>query len=238
MSTTKIANSERQFAQAIHCQSFVKLPIHSKSFCKSKMAVCTLDNVCYGRMSIFRFYRVNLWHCLAPTVQVRTTLLRSLLKLVPLSSGSITLGKDIRVGYVPQLKDFAPKLPIQVGTLVQRWGWMGKIICLVCLAPKNLRRFWQTAKQKNIWWIKPLRKSAANHFVMHRLPCSRVVSSSMRIAQALVAEPDVLLMDEPLLSLDVASQYVVSDILAHRKQAHHTAILMISHELEPIIPLR
>ncbi|HCN14890.1 MAG TPA: ABC transporter ATP-binding protein, partial [Moraxellaceae bacterium] len=26
MSTTKIANSERQFAQAIHCQSFVKLP--------------------------------------------------------------------------------------------------------------------------------------------------------------------------------------------------------------------
>ena len=70
---------------------------------------------------------------------------------------------------------------------------------------------------------------------IHQL--STGMKQRVAIARALVMEPDVLLMDEPLLSLDVASQYVVSDILAHRKQAHHTAILMISHELEPIIPL-
>ena len=178
MSTTKIANSERQFAQAIHCQSFVKLPQSQQVILQVKDASMHFGQRLLWQDVNFSILSGEFVALLGANGTGKTTLLRSLLKLVPLSSGSITLGKDIRVGYVPQLKDFAPKLPIRGRDLVQL-GLDGENYLFGLFSPKKtLGSFWQTAKQKNIWWIKPLRKSAVSHFVMRRLPCSRVVSSS------------------------------------------------------------
>lgn len=238
MSTTKIANSERQFAQAIHCQSFVKLPQSQQVILQVKDASMHFGQRLLWQDVNFSILSGEFVALLGANGTGKTTLLRSLLKLVPLSSGSITLGKDIRVGYVPQLKDFAPKLPIRGRDLVQL-GLDGENYLFGLFSPKKtLGSFWQTAKQKKYLVDKAIAEVGGESFCDAPLTMlSGGEQQRMRIAQALVAEPDVLLMDEPLLSLDVASQYVVSDILAHRKQAHHTAILMISHELEPIMPL-
>ena len=60
----------------------------------------------------------------------------------------------------------------------------------------------------------------------------------LRVAQALVGDPSVLLCDEPLLSLDLAHQQVV--ILADRPAQARGATppsLFVTHEINPILPL-
>lgn len=170
----------------------------------------------------------------------KTTLLQSLLKLNTLSSGQVKLAPRLTLGYVPQLKNFDPKLPIRGRDLVKfgldgkqyglgRWSWLG-------LGRRDAKNM--SSAQKNYRIDKAIDEVGGRAFADAPLNMlSGGEQQRMRIAQALVSEPDLLLMDEPLLSLDVASQQVVCEILAHRKQAHATAILMISHELMPIVPL-
>ena len=142
MSTTKIANSERQFAQAIHCQSFVKLPQSQQVVLQVKDGSMYFGQRLLWQDVNFSILSGEFVALLGANGTGKTTLLRSLLKLVPLSSGSITLGKDIRVGYVPQLKDFAPKLPIRGRDLVQL-GLDGENYLFGLFSPKKtLGSFW------------------------------------------------------------------------------------------------
>ncbi|MDQ4093727.1 MAG: ATP-binding cassette domain-containing protein, partial [Actinomycetota bacterium] len=58
----------------------------------------------------------------------------------------------------------------------------------------------------------------------------------LRVAQALVGDPDVLLCDEPLLSLDPAHQQVVSGLIDARRRTAGTAVLFVTHEINPVLP--
>ncbi len=56
------------------------------------------------------------------------------------------------------------------------------------------------------------------------------------IARALAAEPDLLIMDEPMAGVDLASQEVLADTL--RTQVERgTTVLLVLHELGPLEPL-
>ncbi|WP_373865302.1 metal ABC transporter ATP-binding protein [Nocardia shimofusensis] len=59
----------------------------------------------------------------------------------------------------------------------------------------------------------------------------------LRVAQALVGDPKVLLCDEPLLSLDMANQRLVAELIDRRRRTHDTAVVFVTHEINPILPL-
>ncbi|MGV9482943.1 ATP-binding cassette domain-containing protein, partial [Gordonia aichiensis] len=59
----------------------------------------------------------------------------------------------------------------------------------------------------------------------------------LRVAQALVGDPAVLLCDEPLLSLDLANQRLVAELVDKRRREHDTAVLFVTHEINPILPM-
>jgi zinc/manganese transport system ATP-binding protein len=59
----------------------------------------------------------------------------------------------------------------------------------------------------------------------------------LRVAQALVGDPRVLLCDEPLLSLDLAHQQSVSHLIDARRRTAGTAVVFVTHEINPILPL-
>ncbi|MGF1426019.1 metal ABC transporter ATP-binding protein [Kitasatospora sp. LaBMicrA B282] len=56
------------------------------------------------------------------------------------------------------------------------------------------------------------------------------------IARALVGAPDLLVLDEPLAGVDLASQQVLADTL-RREVARGAAVLVVLHELGPLAPL-
>ena len=60
----------------------------------------------------------------------------------------------------------------------------------------------------------------------------------LRVAQALATDPAVLLCDEPLLSLDLNHQQMVVDLIDRRRREHDTAVLFVTHEINPILPYR
>jgi len=57
------------------------------------------------------------------------------------------------------------------------------------------------------------------------------------VAQALVGSPEVLLCDEPLLSLDLAHQRAVSELIDRTRREAEVAVLFVTHEINPILPL-
>jgi zinc/manganese transport system ATP-binding protein len=57
----------------------------------------------------------------------------------------------------------------------------------------------------------------------------------LRVAQALVGDPSVLLCDEPLLSLDLAHQHAVAALIDTRRKNHGTTVLFVTHEINPIL---
>ncbi|MFF0832640.1 MULTISPECIES: metal ABC transporter ATP-binding protein [unclassified Streptomyces] len=56
------------------------------------------------------------------------------------------------------------------------------------------------------------------------------------IARALVAEPELLIMDEPMAGVDLASQEVLAATL-REQVAQGTTVLLVLHELGPLEPL-
>jgi zinc/manganese transport system ATP-binding protein len=59
----------------------------------------------------------------------------------------------------------------------------------------------------------------------------------LRVAQALANDPSVLLCDEPLLSLDLNHQRAVVDLIDQRRRIHGTAVLFVTHEINPVLAM-
>jgi zinc/manganese transport system ATP-binding protein len=57
----------------------------------------------------------------------------------------------------------------------------------------------------------------------------------LRVAQALVADPVVILADEPLLSLDLAHQRSVVELLDARRRTAGTPVVFVTHDVNPVL---
>ena len=55
------------------------------------------------------------------------------------------------------------------------------------------------------------------------------------IAQALVRRPKLLLLDEPLDSLDLPNQAAVAALVRHICEEEHVAVLLVAHDINPIL---
>ncbi|MGH3979852.1 MAG: metal ABC transporter ATP-binding protein, partial [Pseudonocardiaceae bacterium] len=169
---------------------------------------------------------------LGPNGSGKTSLLRVLLGLQQLSAGTVELaGRPARrgsrtVGYIPQQRALDPTLMLRGRDLValgldgHRWG--------AGLPSARRRRRVLEALDS----VGALDYADAPVGLL-----SGGEQQRLRVAQALVGDPDVLLCDEPLLSLDLAHQRVVSDLIDSRRRAAATAVLFVTHEINPVLPM-
>jgi zinc/manganese transport system ATP-binding protein len=171
---------------------------------------------------------------LGPNGTGKTTLLKVLLGLVPLSEGTVRVdGTAPRrgnpsVGYVPQQHSFDHDLPVRGRDLVRfgadghRWG-------------PPLRRGRRAAVRQRVdAALEAVGASAFADAPMGLL--SGGEQQRLRIAQALLGEPRVLLCDEPLLALDLASQQAVTHLIDERRRSAGTPVIFVTHDVNPVLP--
>jgi zinc/manganese transport system ATP-binding protein len=169
---------------------------------------------------------------LGPNGSGKTSLLRVLLGLQRLSAGSVSVcGRTPQrgssdVGYIPQQKSFDRDLPLRGSDLVRlgidghRWG--------IGLASRAAR-----ARVAEV--IAAVGASAYADAPVGLL--SGGEQQRLRVAQALVGDPRLLLCDEPLLSLDLAHQQAVSALIGTRRRAAGTSVVFVSHEVNPVLAM-
>ncbi len=170
---------------------------------------------------------------LGPNGSGKTSLLRVLLGLQQLTSGSVEIGGspahrgNSAIGYIPQQRALEATLTLRGRDLVglgldgHRWG-MG-------IRGRTHRRHRVT---------EALRAVGASGYATTPLGLlSGGEQQRLRIAQALVGDPRLLLCDEPLLSLDLSHQRRVSDLIAQRARESQAAVLFVTHEINPVLPL-
>jgi zinc/manganese transport system ATP-binding protein len=161
----------------------------------------------------------------------KTSLLRAILGLQPLASGTLAIaGRPARrgsrhIGYIQQQRRIDPLTPLRAKDVVRqgldghRWGfgWPGRVP-------------WQQIDEV-------LESVDAQRFAdMPIGVLSGGEQQRVRIAQALVANPSLLLCDEPLLSLDLASQRTITSLVDRRRREHATAVVFVTHEINPVLP--
>ncbi|QKW27434.1 metal ABC transporter ATP-binding protein [Streptomyces seoulensis] len=162
----------------------------------------------------------------------KSTAVRAVIGQVPLAAGEIELFgaarhrfRDwARVGYVPQRTTAASGVPATVTEIVSA----GR------LARTRFGRFRKAdrdAVQRALAGVGMADRAKDSAFALSGGQQQRVL-----IARALACEPELLIMDEPMAGVDLASQGVLADTLRDQVAAGST-VLLVLHELGPLEPL-
>ena len=167
---------------------------------------------------------------LGPNGAGKTTLLRAILGLQPASAGQIdVLGHSPRrgnpdVGYMPQFRRGAAQLALTGHELVlgalggTRWGWPA------------------TSREDRRVAAAALEEVGATELA--RRPVNELSGGERQrvlLAQALLGDPDLLLLDEPLVSLDPGHQRGIVDAVHRVARRRGGTVLFCAHDLNPLL---
>ena len=167
---------------------------------------------------------------LGPNGAGKTTLMRAILGLLPPSEGHLRVfGRapqrgDSTIGYLPQVRTVLPDLRVRGLDFIasslsgERWGlprlsradrsMIDDTLALV--GARDLAR-------------RPLSEMSGGE------------RQRLLLAQALIGKPQLLLLDEPLISLDARHQEVAIEVVRRICRERGTTVLFSAHELNQLI---
>ena len=172
---------------------------------------------------------------LGPNGAGKSTLLRAILGLLPVAEGGVAvLGRPAQrgnrgVGYLPQRRSYDSDLRIRGCDLVRlgldgnRWG-----------LPLTVFGNRSSESRRRVDEVIELVGATA----YARRPVGELSGGEQQrllIAQALIARPSILLLDEPLESLDISNQQSISALVQEICRTQGVSVLLVAHDVNPII---
>ncbi len=149
---------------------------------------------------------------IGPNGAGKSVLLKTLLGLIPKTSGEIAWRPDVKIGYLPQRFQVDKYLPMTVKEFLNLQSnpeyKTGEIMKMVGLpgdfGAKNMAHLSAGEMQKVL------------------------------LAWTLMTKPDILLFDEPTENVDVVSQESIYTLLHHLQDKFNIAVIIVSHDLHVV----
>ncbi len=172
---------------------------------------------------------------LGPNGAGKSTLIKAALGLIPLTAGSAQiLGQapgdaSRRIGYLPQRRSFDASLRMR-GVDIVRLGLDGARWGLPLLQKRSV-------KQASAARVRELVELVGAQAYAHR-PIGELSGGEQQrllIAQALAHGPALLLLDEPLDSLDLPTQASVAALLSDICRREDVTVMIVAHDVNPIL---
>jgi zinc/manganese transport system ATP-binding protein len=204
-------------------------PADQPAICFDRATLAYGDRVVWSELSM-TVARGEFLAVLGPNGSGKTSLLRALLGLAPLASGTLeVLGASPRrgnpaIGYIPQHVGFDRDVPLRGRDLVglgvdgHRWG------------------FGRLSRADRLRVETALEAVAAGPYANE--PIGRLSGGEqqrLRIGQALVGNPDLLLCDEPLASLDMRYQQEITELIGGWARDRRGTVVFVTHDVNPVL---
>ncbi|OOZ35718.1 zinc ABC transporter ATP-binding protein ZnuC [Solemya velesiana gill symbiont] len=150
---------------------------------------------------------------IGPNGAGKTTLVRILLGLLQPDRGSVHLQDDLKIGYMPQRLSLPDNLPLTVQQFLTLTG------------SATSEKLTGIANELNI-----------NHLLKSPMQTlSGGEHQRVLLARALLRDPDLLVLDEPVQGVDVTGQSELYSLITRIRDQHQCGVLMISHDLHLVM---
>lgn len=146
---------------------------------------------------------------IGPNGAGKSTLIKILLGIMQPNAGKVTFAKKLKMAYVPQKFNPSSSLPLRVQDLLDLEA---------CASD--------------------LRKEIIQDTGISKLQLSKVQQLSggerqrVLLARALLRQPDILVLDEPMQGLDIQSEAELYEYVRSLPERYGCAVLMVSHDLQ------
>lgn len=150
---------------------------------------------------------------IGPNGAGKTTLVRIILGLLKADTGTVSLRPDLRVGYMPQQLSLSENMPLTVARFLSLGVHRGN------------REFKEIVD-----------RLAIDRFM--RQPMQRLSGGERQrvlLARALIRQPDLLVLDEPVQGVDVTGQASLYTLITEIRNRYGCGVLMISHDLHLVM---
>ncbi len=175
-------------------------------------------NVRFGRNHVLQnismeLHRNCITTLIGPNGAGKTTLVRVVLGLIKPSGGSVWREPDLRIGYMPQKLHIDQTFPLTV------------------------ERFLQTARcRDNASLEKALADVGALKLLQQSIhSLSGGETQRVLLARALLQDPTLLVLDEPVQGVDINGQIELYKLIARIRDQRGCGVLMISHDLHLVM---
>ncbi len=150
---------------------------------------------------------------IGPNGAGKTTLVRVVLGLIKPTTGNVWQQPGLSIGYMPQKLHIDRTFPLTV------------------------KRFLQTARIRNEdTMISALEAVSAEHLLTHSMhDLSGGETQRIMLARALLREPQLLVLDEPVQGVDINGQVELYNLIGQIRKQRGCGVLMISHDLHLVM---
>ena len=150
---------------------------------------------------------------IGPNGAGKTTLVRVVLGLLQPDSGNVRRAPRLRIGYMPQKLHADATLPLSVLRFLRLVPGVDRQRALAALAEVGAEQVIDS----------PLQSISGGEM-------QRVL-----LARALLREPQLLVLDEPVQGVDVAGQAELYRLISRLRERHGCGVLMVSHDLHLVM---
>ena len=150
---------------------------------------------------------------IGPNGAGKTTLVRVVLGLLAPHSGSVWRRDRLRIGYMPQKLQVEPTLPLSVLRFLRLVPGVDRDRALEALGEVGASKVIDS----------PLQKISGGEL-------QRVL-----LARALLRQPELLVLDEPVQGVDIAGQSELYRLIGRLRKRHGCGVLMVSHDLHLVM---